>query len=151
MGVPLTAAAVRSCCVDQDRWLQPHLAVKAFSESDRWTCRVTQLVTCTHLWLAAWLSAVDKSRGSKSVEVQRVWEIYGARLQFVPVPDGIRLDDALGREDVSSALVVWSGAAESALAEAFCIAGGPVPDKGFGSWSRYCSVPCRSTRRAQGS
>ena len=26
--------------------------------------------------------AIDKSRGSKSVEVQRVWEIYDERLQF---------------------------------------------------------------------
>ena len=33
----------------------------------------------THLWPASWLPAIDKSRGSKSVEVQRVWEIYDER------------------------------------------------------------------------
>ena len=31
---------------------------------------------------ASWLPAVDKSRSSKSVEVQRVWEVYDERLQF---------------------------------------------------------------------
>ena len=37
----LAAVAVRSCCVDEDRWLQVHLAVKASFQSDRWTCGVT--------------------------------------------------------------------------------------------------------------
>ena len=31
------------------------------------------------------MSAVDKSRSSKSVEVRRVWEIYDDRLQFMPI------------------------------------------------------------------
>ena len=44
------------------------------------------------------------------MEVQRVWEIYDDRLQVVAVLDALRLDDALGREDVSCAWVVWSGA-----------------------------------------
>ena len=51
--------------------------------------------------------------------------------QCVAVPDATRLDDALGREGVSSAWVVWSCAAESALAEAFCFVGGRVLDGGL--------------------
>ena len=37
----------------------------------------------TSVWPASWLPAVDKSRGSKSVEVQRVWEVHDERLQFL--------------------------------------------------------------------
>ena len=44
-----------------------------------WTSRVTQPVQRTPLWPASWLPAVDKGRGSKSVEVQRVWKVYDER------------------------------------------------------------------------
>ena len=37
---------------------------------------MTESVRCTPLWLAAWWSAVDTDRNSKSVEVQMVWEIF---------------------------------------------------------------------------
>ena len=37
------------------------------------------------------------------------------------------LDD----DDVSSAWAVWSSAAETALADAYCFSGGPVPDRGL--------------------
>ena len=37
----------------------------------------------TPLWPASWLPAVEKSRGSKSVEVQTVWEVYHERLQHM--------------------------------------------------------------------
>ena len=66
---PLAAAAVRSCMVEQDRWLQPHLAVGAYFD-----CWITQPSQRTPLWPAAWLPATHKSRGSKSVEFQRVWD-----------------------------------------------------------------------------
>ena len=55
-GVPL---AVRSCVVDQERWVQLHLAVRSYFNSQRWTCMVTQPIQCTHFWPAGWLSAVD--------------------------------------------------------------------------------------------
>ena len=45
--------------------------------------------------------------------------------------DALLLDDALRRDDVSDAWMVWSGAAETALADAFCFAGGPVLDRGL--------------------
>ena len=45
-------------------------------------------LSCVHpLWPASWLLAVDKGRGSKSVEVQRVWEVYEERLQFMSLQD----------------------------------------------------------------
>ena len=84
-GCPLAVAAVLSCRVQADRWIAPHLAVRTLFDCCRWDCRVTQPVRCTPLWPASWLPAVDKSRGSKSVEVQRVWDVYDERLQFMSV------------------------------------------------------------------
>ena len=40
---------------------------------------------------ASWLPAIDKSRRSKSVEVQRVWEVYDERLQFMSRQDALLL------------------------------------------------------------
>ena len=96
VGCPLAAAAaaVLSCRVQSDRWVAPHLAVWTLFDCGRWTCRVTQPVQRTHLWPAAWLPAVDKSRGSKSVEVQRVWEVCDDRLQFMSRQDALLVDES---------------------------------------------------------
>ena len=42
--------------------------------------------------------------------------------------DAARLAGAVQEVMVSSAWAVWSSANESALADAYCFAGGPVPD-----------------------
>ena len=131
VGCPLVAAAVSSCSVQQDRWIVPHHAVGASFLYSSWTCQVSQPVRCTPLWPASWLPALDKSRGSKSIEVQKVWDVYDERLQFMSREDALRLDDALLLGNVSSAWMVWSSAAEKALADAFQFAGGPVPDRGL--------------------
>ena len=89
VGCPLAAAAVLSCMVQADRWISPHLAVRTLFDYDRWSCRVTQPVRFSPLWPASWLPAIDKSRGSKSVEVQRVWEVYDERLQFMSRHDAL--------------------------------------------------------------
>ena len=123
--------ALLPCLMEQGRWLKPHLAVRSYFDCRRWTCQKTQPIQRTPLWPAAWLSAVDKSRGSNSVELQRVWEMFDDRLQFTAVPDAVRLDDASRWEDVSDAWMVWSGEAMTALADACCFAGGPVPDRGL--------------------
>ena len=47
------------------------------------------------------------------------------------VPDALVLDESLRCGDVSRAWLIWSGAAESALVDAYQFAGGPVPDRGF--------------------
>ena len=130
VGCPLVAAAVNSSSVQLDRWIVPHHAVRASFLYSRWTCRVSQPVRCTPLWPASWLPALDKSRESKSVEVQRVWDVYDERLQFMSREDALNLDEALLNGDVSSAWMVWSSAAEKALADAFQLAGGPVPSRG---------------------
>ena len=77
------------------------------------------------------MPAVDKSRGSKSVEVQRVWEVYDERLQFMSLQDAQWLSESLDADDVSHAWLVWSGAAEAALADAYRFCGGPVPTRGL--------------------
>ena len=81
---------------------------------------MSQLVRFSPLWPASWLPAVDKSRSSKSVEVRRVWEIYDDRLQFMSQQDALLLSESLDVGDVSQAWIVWSRAAETALADAYC-------------------------------
>ena len=131
VGCPLVAAAVHSFSVQQDRWIVPHLAVRASFLYSSWTVRVSQPVKRTPLWPASWLPALDKTRGSKSVEVQRVWDIYDERLQFMSREDALCLDGALLRGGVSRAWMVWSSAAERALVDAFQLAGEPVLVRGL--------------------
>ena len=131
LGCPLAAAAVLSCKVQPDRWIAPHLAVRALFDYDRWESWVSQPVQRTPLWPASWLPVVDKTRGSKIAEVQRVWEVYDERLQFMSRRDASLLDESLGLDDVSLAWAVWSQAAESALADAFRFSGRPVPSRGL--------------------
>ena len=107
VGCPLAVAAVLSCKVQNDRWVAPHLAVRTLFDCCRWTCSVTRVVQRTPLWPASLLPAIDKSRGSKSVEVRRVWEIYDDRLQFMSRRDALLLDDSLAAGDVSRAWAVW--------------------------------------------
>ena len=92
---------------------------------------VTQPVLHTTLWPASWLPAVHKGRSSKSVEVQRVWEVYDERLQFMSCQDALLLREVLGTDDVSMAWIVWSRAAESALIDAYRFSGGPLPSSGL--------------------
>ena len=131
VGCPLSAASVLSCTVQADRWIAPHLAVRALFDNERWSCCVTQPVRFSPLWPASWLPAFDESRGSKSLEVRRVWEIYDDRLQFMSQRDAFLLNDSLDAGDVSQAWLVWSRAAETALADACCFSGGPAPCQGL--------------------
>ena len=131
VGCPLAVAAVLSCKVQADRWVALHLAVQTLFDCCRWSGRVTQPVQRTPLWSASWLPAVDKSRGSKSIEVQRVWEIYDERLPFMSRQDALQLDESLDAGDVSRAWLVWSGAVEAALADAYRFSGGPLPSRGL--------------------
>ena len=128
VGCPLAVAAVHSCRVQTDRWVLI-LLLGLFFDCCRWSCRVTQPVQLTPLWPASWLPAVDKGRGSKSVEVQRVWEVCDERLQFMSRQDALLLDEALGADDVSKARLVWSRAAEVALVDAYRFSGGPLPSR----------------------
>ena len=125
IGCPL-APAVLSCTFQADRWIAPHLTVRTLFDYDRWSCRVTQPVRFSPLWPASWLPAVDKSRGSKSVEVHRVWKVCDDRLQFTSRQDALLLDESSNAGDVSQAWLVWSSAAETALADAYCFSGGPA-------------------------
>ena len=131
VGCPLAVAAVLSCRVQADRWVAPHLAVQTLFDCCRWDCRVTQPVQRTPLWPASWLPAIDKGRGSKSVEVQRVWEVSDERLQIVSRQDALLLDESLDAGDVSHAWLVWSRAAEAAHADAYRFCGGPLPCRGL--------------------
>ena len=131
VGCSLAAAAVLSCTAQTDRWIAPRLAVRTLFDYGRWSCKVTQPVQRTPLWPASWLPAIDKSRGSQSVEVQRVWEIYDDRLQFMSGQDALLLHESSDAGDVSQAWLVWSGAAQTALADAYRFSGSPAPNRGL--------------------
>ena len=47
LGCPLAAAAILSCRVQPDRWIAPHLAVRALFDYGRWDAWVAQSVRCT--------------------------------------------------------------------------------------------------------
>ena len=123
VGCPRAGAAVTCCMAEEDRWIVPHLAVRTHFEYSRWISRVSQTVQRTPLWPASWLPVLDKSRGSESAEVQRVWGIYDDRLQFMTKDDALGFDGSLEVGDVSRAWSIWSSA--------YQFAGGPVPDRGL--------------------
>ena len=132
VGCPLAVAAVCSCRVQTDRWVAPHLAVGTLFDCCWWSCRVSLLVRRTSLWPASWLPVVDLGRGSNSVEVQRVWEVYDERLQLMSRQDALLLDETLDVvDDVSRACLVCSRAAEAALVDAYRFSGGPLPSRGM--------------------
>ena len=87
---PLAAAAVLSCRVQPGRWiaLVLILLLGLFLTAGGHP-GLLSLSRRTPLWPASWLPALDKSRGSESVEVQRVWEVYDERLQFISRQDAI--------------------------------------------------------------
>ena len=110
----------------------PHIAVRSSFDYSRWLAQVSLPVQQrAPLWPASWLPVLDKSRGSNAAEVQRVWDVYDDRLQFMSWNDALNLDGSLARGDVSSAWLIWSSAVEAALADAYRFAGGPVPDSGL--------------------
>ena len=82
------------------------------------------------LWPAAWVTCLDKSWSSKSVEVRRIWEMYDESLSFVHPAfwEGVRSSPLAG--DVSSAWSISSFSTEVSLVRAFIDAGAPVPQAG---------------------
>ena len=74
---------------------------------------------------------MDKSGGSKSAEVRRIWEVYDESLLLVhpAIWEGVRSGLLAG--DVSSAWSIWSFSAEVSLVRAFVDVGAPVPEAGF--------------------
>ena len=57
--------------------------------------------------------------------------VYDDRLQFMTGHDALLLDESLRVGDVSRAWRVWSGAAETALDDAYRFAGSPIPTRGL--------------------
>ena len=95
VGCPRVAAAVSGCEVLRERWVVPHFAVRTCFDYSHSLARVSLPVQRTPLWPASWLPVLDKSRGSKAAEVQRVWDVYDERSQFMSRDDALSLDDSL--------------------------------------------------------
>ena len=62
---------------------------------------------------------------------KKVLEICDDRLQFMSWQDALLLSESLDAGDVSQAWLVWSGAAETALADAYRFSGGPATTGGL--------------------
>ena len=63
------------------------------------------------------------------------------------------LDASLDSGDVSGAWLVWSGAAEAALADAYRFSGGPIPYRGLGRGNalfRVVRVGGHKVKKARG-
>ena len=91
------------------------------------TAHVTKARTYTPVWPALWLPALDKSKTSPNKEVQVVWKVYEERLKLVDLDCVQCLEANLAAGDSSAAWDTWANAAERALADAYCLAGGPMP------------------------
>ena len=69
--------------------------------------------------------------------------------------DALLLDESLGADDVSEAWLVWSGAAEAALADAYRFSGGSLPSRGLvlgsgGAVFRVVRLGGHPVRKARG-
>ena len=82
-GCPLAAAAVSSCRVELNRWIAPHLAVRAILTSSGGIVRLLSLFSVLLCGLLLDYLLLIRVECSTSVEVQRVWGICDDRLQFV--------------------------------------------------------------------
>ena len=131
VGCPLAAAALSGCWVDCSRWVQPYLSVCASFDVGRWNAVARRPVRFTSLWPASWVAVVDKSRSSRSAEVIEVWLVYDELLLHVGAQDALDIEAALDADDVHSARLVWSRAAQSALVSALVNSGGPAPGRGL--------------------
>ena len=131
LGCSHAVSALRWCSVLQERWILPHYAVRASFSVGRWSAKVCLPVRSSVLWPAAWVSCVDKSRGSKSLEVRRIWEVYDESLSFIPPAFWRGIRSSLRAGDVSYAWRIWSFFAEVSLVHAFVTSGGPVSESGF--------------------
>ena len=132
VGCPFSAAAVLSCTVQADRWTCPSSCCSGLFLT--MTAGLVVSLSRFDFLLSGLLPGcllLIRVGGSKSVEVWRVWEIYDDRLQFMSRQDALLLSESLDIGDVSQAWLVWSRAAETALADAYCFSGGPAPCQGL--------------------
>ena len=94
--------------------------------ASRWSAEVIQLVKVFPLQSASWVSAVDKSRSSKSLEVRDTWESMTVACSLFLFVDALAIGDAVVSRDANLTWEIWSAAAGRVLAFAFGVAGGPV-------------------------
>ena len=73
----------------------------------------------------AWLNCPDRSRSSRSHEVQHIWDVYIREVGFVPYAVREHLFRLCNSPDVDSSWLLWSREAEASLARAYLSAGGP--------------------------
>ena len=131
VGCPLLAAAVMDCAVQLDRWIAPHLAVRAIFDYSRWSCSVTQPVRFLLCGLPFGCLLLIRVGGLSRLRFVGFGKSMMIVCKFMSQREAFLLDECLDAGDVSRAWSVWSHAAESALVDAYSLAGGPRPCHGF--------------------
>ena len=119
------ALAAATCSVLPDRWFTPHFAVYVEFALSVWDAIVDMATTHSPLWPACWLQCPDRSRSSKSQEVQNIWDVYIREVGFVLFAVREQLFRLCNSPDVDSSWLLWSREAEASLARAYLSAGGP--------------------------
>ena len=125
LACPIALAAATAFSVLPDSWFAPHFAVSAEFAPSVWDAIVERARTYSPLWPACWLQRPDRSRSSRSQEVQHICDVYIREVGFVPFAVREQLFRLCNSPDVDSSWLLWSREAEASLARAYLSAGGP--------------------------
>ena len=109
VGCPLAVAAVLSCTVQADRWVAPHLAVRTLVDCCSELLSLCSLLGCL-LLIRVEVPSLSQFKG--------FGRFMMSVFSFMSGQDALQLDESLDAGDVSRAWLVWSEAAEAALADA---------------------------------
>ena len=151
VGCPLAAAAVLSCKVQPLLILLSGLFLTAVGGHPALLSLSCVLPFGLHLGCLLLTKVGVPSR----LRFKEFGGVQDERLRFISRQDALRLDVSLEAGDVSRAWLVWSGAAEAALADAYRFSGGPLPSRGLvlGRWSalfRVVRLGGHKVRKARG-
>ena len=83
LACPIALVAATSCSVLPNRWFTPHFAVYAEFSLSSWDATVERARIHSPFWPACWLTCPDRSRSSRSHEVQNIWDVYIREVGFV--------------------------------------------------------------------
>ena len=119
-----------SCKVQPDRWIAPHLAVRALFDYGRWDSWVTQPVRCTPFGLLLGYLLLIRLGVLSLLRFKAFGRFMMSGFSLCLVAMLLCLMSLLVWM-MSLAWSVWSRAAESALADAFQFSGGPLPSRGL--------------------
>ena len=134
VGCPLAAAAVLSCKVQPDRWIAPHLAIRALFDCVGGSLGLRSLFSAPPFGLLLGCLLLIRVVVPSLLRFREFGRYMMSDFNLCLVGMPLCLMSPLVEMMFLLLGLVWSRAAESALADAFRFSGGPLPSKGFGSW-----------------